>query len=477
MGMLRILSKDDLQKIHNASLQILRDTGIVIHHGRSLDGLAEAGASVDHQKHKVLISPELVDECLRRTPKFHTLAGRDSRRDLKIEAGKTYTRSASGSIYIIDSETGSRREASSIDARNFTRAQDALENISFCGGSPYPFDTHPAMRDIYQIRIMLENTEKHIRFQPLSAKGLDCVVELARAVVGTKDELKKRPIVSCVTAPVSPLVYSREQTEIIMRSGALGLPVMLGSTPTVGATGPVTLAGSLALENAEILAGIVLAQVMNPRSPLSYGPRMPSMDMRTGLSAWGTIEFGLAAAAGAQLGQFYGIETDLYGATSDAKVLDEQAAIERTFNAVLPALAGANVVNGAGVLESILTVSLEQLVIDSEMFGMLFRLLRGVVLDEEKLALDVINRVGPGGNFLTDTHTKQHYVMEHFLPQVFDRKPREVWEQAGGRDVVAASREIVTKITREHEPTPLDKDVVKEMDYILRDAKKHFTQN
>jgi len=474
MVMLHVLSEDEVNRIHSASLDILNNVGIAIHHERVLRELEEAGAFADYPKRMVRIPPSLVQESVRKAPKLPTLAGRSRENDVKIEYGKTYTRSASGAIYVIDPQTGKRRDATTVDVENFTKLQDALQNVSFCGGSPYPSDIHPSLRDIYQMRTMLENTTKHIRFQPFSGRNLDCVVKLASTVVGGEEELKKRPIISCITAPSSPLRYSTEQVEVMIRCGRHGLPVMLGSTPTVGATGPVTLAGSLVLQNAEILAGVVLCQVMNPGAPLSYGPRMPTMDMRTGLSSWGAVEFGLAAAASVQMGQLYGIEIDAYGPTSDAKVLDEQTAIERTFNAVLPALAGAHIINGAGVLESILTVSVEQLVIDNEMLGMMFRILHGIEINEATLAEDVIRRVGAGGNFLADIHTMEHFRAEHFIPEVFDRKTRMMWERAGNKDVVSASRELAQRLLREHQVVPLDRDLLREMDLIAENAKKEL---
>jgi trimethylamine--corrinoid protein Co-methyltransferase len=243
----------------------------------------------------------------------------------------------------------------------------------------------------------------------------------------------------------------------------------------MGASGPVTLAGSLMLQNAEILAGIVLSQVMNPKTPLSYGPRMPTMDMRTGLSTWGAVEFGLAAAAAVQVGQAYGLEIDTYGPSTDAKVLDEQAGIERAFNAILPALAGAHIINGAGVLESILSVSMEQLAIDNEMLGMMLRLLRGIHVEEETLARDVIRKVGPGGNYLANRHTLKHFKAEHFIPELFDRRTRTAWERAGSRTVVTASKENVNRILAEHHVASLDKGVTAQMDAILDDARKKIT--
>jgi trimethylamine--corrinoid protein Co-methyltransferase len=472
--MLRILSDEDVRRIRAGSLEILNDVGIVIHHESALRRLDESGAMVDHQKQTVRIPPEMADDYAKRSRGLGTLAGRSRGNDLRVETGRAYTRCVSGSIYMIDSEKGTRRNATSTDVENFTRLQDALENISFCGGSPYPSDVHPSMQDIYQISIMLRNTCKHIRFQPFSGTNLEYAVALAGAVVGGKEELKKRPILSCITAPSSPLRYSREQVDIIVRSGHYGLPVMLGSTPTMGASGPVTLAGSLILQNAEILAGIVLSQVMNPGAPLSYGPRMPTMDMRTGLSTWGAVEFGLAAAAAVQVGQAYGLEIDAYGPSTDAKVLDEQAAIERTFNAILPALAGAHIINGAGVLESILSVSMEQLAIDNEMLGMMFRLLRGIQVDEETLARGIIRKVGPGGNYLADRHTLEHFRAEHFIPELFDRRTRAAWERAGSKNVVTTSKETVGSILAKHHLASLDKDVTSQMDLILDNAKKNI---
>ena len=473
-SVLRILSSEDAERIRAGSLEILKDVGIVIHHKSALQSLHATGSIVNHHKQTARIPPELVDECLKQSRGLGTLAGRSRENDLKVEPGRTFTRCVSGSIYVIDSQDEMRRNATSTDVANFTKLQDALPNISFCGGSPYPSDVHATIQDIHQIHIMLQNTCKHIRFQPFSGQNLEYSARLAAAVLGGEEELRKKPILSCITAPSSPLRYSKEQVDIIVRSGHYGLPVMLGSTPTMGASGPVTLAGSLMLQNAEILAGIVISRVMNPGAPLSYGPRMPTMDMRTGLSTWGAVEFGLAAAAAVQVGQAYGLEIDAYGPSTDAKVLDEQAAIERTFNAVLPALAGAHIINGAGVLESILSVSMEQLLIDNEMLGMMFRMLRGIDVNEGTLAQDVIRRVGPGGNYLADRHTRDHFKAEHFIPELFDRRTRNIWERAGKRNVVTASITAANRILAEHHVACLDHDVTTRMDSILDDAKKRI---
>jgi len=188
--MFRILSDEDVRRIHEASLEILKDVGIVIHHESALRRLDESGAKVDHQKQTIRIPPEMADEYVKQARGLGTLAGRSPENDLRVEPGKAYTRCVSGSIYIIDSENGTRRSATTTDVENFTKLQDTLENISFCGGSPYPSDVHPSIQDVCQISIMLRNTSKHIRFQPFSGASLEHIVALAGAVVGGKEELR-----------------------------------------------------------------------------------------------------------------------------------------------------------------------------------------------------------------------------------------------------------------------------------------------
>jgi trimethylamine--corrinoid protein Co-methyltransferase len=469
---LRVLSDEDVQRLHSASLDVLSNVGIRICHDETLRGLEKAGAYVDYGKQLVKMPRRLVEESLKKAPKSYVLAGRSPEMDLIIEPGKTYTRCASGSLYIIDQKTRQCRAATGEDVKNFTKLQDALENISLCGGSPYPSDVPPVLQDICQIKIMLENTRKHIRFQPLSDGSMEYIVKLAGAASGGEGELKRRPMLSCITAPTSPLVYSKEQTQIIVQCGKYGLPVMMASTPIVGATGPVTLEGSLLLQNIEILGGITMAQVMTPGAPVSYGPGAPTMDMRTGLSSWGAVEGGLASAAGAQMGQFYGIETDLSGAVTDSKVSDEQAAAEKVYNTMLPALAGANILNGAGILESVLSVSMEQLVIDNEIFGMMFRVLKGIEVNEETMAENVIRHVGPGGHFLGQEHTLRHYGSEHFIPEIFDRENRDAWEKAGSRDVIIKAKERSKKLMIEHDFAPLDKNKFEQLEEIFSEAKR-----
>jgi len=469
---LRILSDADIARIHSTSVDILSNFGIVIEDETALTTLEQSGALVDSGKRLAKIPSDTLDHCLKKLPMSRTLAGRSKGNDLKIEPGRTYARCPSGLVRVIDSQSRQCREGTTQDVKTVTRAQDALENIGLCGNSPYPSDVPIEIRDICQMKTILENTEKHIRFAPLSGNSLPYIVKLAAAVVGGEWELRRRPIVSCIVSPSSPLRYSREQIGAMALCGRLGVPVMLASTPIVGATGPVTLAGSLVLQNAEILGGIVLCQVLNPGAPVAYGPRIPVMDMRTGLSAWGAVESGLAAAAAAQMGQLYEVETDVHGPATDAKVLDEQAAIERVDSAILPGLAGASIINGAGMLESNLSVSIEQLVIDDELFGMMFRMLRGIEINETTMAKDIIGRVGPGGNFLIEKHTKEHYRAEHFLPQLFDRTTRDIWEKAGSKDVVKVSKENANRLLREHEVPALDSGIAREMQAVLEDAKK-----
>jgi trimethylamine--corrinoid protein Co-methyltransferase len=246
----------------------------------------------------------------------------------------------------------------------------------------------------------------------------------------------------------------------------------VSSTPLAGATGPVTLAGELVLQNAENLAGVVLAQILTPGIPVIYAPRLPPMDLRTSIPLVGSIEFGLMQAAAAEIAQHYGLPTDINGPGSDSKTTDEQSAFERAFTTMLPALAGANILNGIGLIESMRTQSLEQTVIDNDILGIVHRAIRGIDVDDGTLALDVLRRVGPGGHFLGEKHTHEYHLREHHIPKLCDRRDRSSWQKLGGRDIIQIGREEVRRILKHHRPSPLDRDIIGRMRAICHRAEK-----
>ena len=458
--------------IHSSALEVLERTGIVIEHDEALRSLKDVGVEVDFAKKLARFPPYVIQENVRKAPPRFLQAGRSRKFDFVVRDGSVFARTLSGCSHVIDMETGLCREATMKDTADGARIIDALDNIHYCGGWIYPGDEHPSYRDVSLFKIFVENSEKHICLQAYEGKNLEFMIEMAKAVQGGEDELRRRPLLSVVLGPSSPLRLGKFLIDQIYLAGQCGSPMVVCSTPIAGATSPVTLSGDLVIVHAENLAGIAISQILHPGAPVIYAPRPNTMDMRTGNAVWGSIEFGLLSAASVQLGHFCGLPVDTYGLGTDSKTLDEQAAAEKSLNLLLPALAGVNLLAGAGFIETIRTASFAQVVIDNEILGMVYRTLRGITVEDENLALELIDKVGPGGSYLAEQHTRKHLLSEHFIPAIFDRNVRETWERKGSRDAAQVAKEKAAEILSKHQPSELDKDVRRQLDVIMTKAKK-----
>jgi len=470
--MLEILTKAQIERIHLSALEVLGKTGVVVDRADTLKSLEDVGVEVDLSRRLARFPSYVIQDYVHKAPPEFVQAGRDRKFDITVRNGSAFARSLSGCSHVLDMDTGQCREATKNDTADGARIIDALDNIHFCGGWIYPGDEHPSHRDVSLFKIFLENSEKHICLQAYEGRNLEFMIEMAKVVQGGENELRRRPILSIVLAPSSPLRFAEFMIDQIDIAGQHGVPGLFCSTPIGGATSPITLAGHLVTLHSENLAGIVLSQILHPGAPVVYGPRPNTMDMRTGNAAWGSIEFGIMSAACVQLGHFCGVPVDTYSLGTDSKTLDEQAAAERSLNLVLPALAGANLLTGAGFIETIRTASFAQIIIDNEILGMVYRILRAVDVEDETLAVELIDRVGPGGSFLADKHTRRHLLSEHFVPAIFDRNVRETWERKGSRDATQVAKERAEEILRRHHPEELSKDTQGELDSIMVRAKR-----
>lgn len=468
---LKFLSLDEVEEIHSASLKILEEVGILIHEHDFLKFLADAGVKVDLEGKRAKIPSTLVNECIKKAPKHVTFYARDPKYDVKFENGKIYTHPVGGAANVIDLDSGAARPATRKDVENLTKIVDALPNIHTTTMIVYPNDVSERLRDIYAVEAILRNTGKNFDATPYTDESFQFIIKMIEAVTG-EEELRKRPIITASASPTSPLQFSSEVTKIMDRATKHRLPIAVLPCPLAGATSPVTLAGTLVQQNAEMLAGIVMVQLLNPGNPVQYSPRCIPLDMSTGQACCG-IEGTIMSVCCVQLARYYGLPSDVYGLDTDSKVLDEQAGIERAFGGFLPALAGANALSGAGCIESGITVSYEQFVIDDEIFGMIFRAVRGIDFDEDKLAVDVIKRVAQeSSNFLQQKHTLQHFQSEYFMPKLVNRAARARWEKMGSKSIVEVAREKVKKILTEHQPLPINEDVNKKVQEILKTATK-----
>jgi trimethylamine--corrinoid protein Co-methyltransferase len=453
-------------------MTILEKIGIFIEDAQGLTFFENAGCNVDYCTKKVRIPESLVKECVKKAPSSLRLAARNNKSDVLIERGKTATRPNSGNTNIFNLETFTSRKATQQDAKNAIILIDALDNISFSSTHIMPNDVHIGANDLYAALFNFKNTDKHFIFSPLSSSSLEYIVRMAFIVQGSEEEFKKRPLVSSIASTNSPLKLGKNDMLVLIKAAKYGIPILLASSPLVGATGPVTHAGSLALAAAENLAMNIVVQLIKPRSPVIYGLRCIPFDMRTSISSYGSVEFTLLSAAGVQLAHYYELPADAHGTTTNSKVLDEQAGFEKAISAILPSMAGAEIISGSGVLEEDNTSSLEQLVIDNEFFGIMFKALRGIKVDEETLAINTIKNATSDGQFLTKRHTFKHYRKESFQPKLLDYNTRYRWMKKGGKDITLVAQEKTKRILEEHKPVMLDRDIIKNLESVVKEFEK-----
>lgn len=473
MNKFEVLSDQEVWEVHSAALEVLRTTGVKIESEEARKLLREAGAEVDDGTTLVKFPTKLVERCIANVPQKVIYGGRNRGNDLVLEPnGAVHSRPITGAEGYIDLGTRKYRKPMLSDLKDWIKVSDALGNISYCTGL-YPWDVTINIRDLYVAKSLLMNTEKHIEMQPYGGKWMEYIIKLV-LTVQTKEELKEHPIISVLTSATSPLQYLKYASDILFLAGEYGIPVEMNTMPSAGGTGPVTVSGILMLAHAEILTAIVLAQLANPGAPLVYRPLPLVLDMSTGTGLEGTVENALLAAAGVQLAQkcCNNMPTNMFGQVTDALIPDGQSMIERTFNTLLPALAGANIVSGAGHVEHCYTADIVQLAIDDEILGMTFRLLNGIEVNDETLGLEALQQVGPGGNFLRDKHTLKYFKDEYFRPYTFNRIARVVWQEKGSKDLNENARERVKKILKEHEVSPLDDKLSKELELIIREAEE-----
>jgi len=456
-GRYKPLTDEQVRRIHAAALSILERTGVQVEEPEALKLFQDAGANVTDNR--VRLPRSLVEDAVDWAPSRVILAGRDPRWDLELEGARVHTGTGGAALTVFDLETGDPRPAVLQDVAELARLVDALDNIHFYLIPVYPTELCKEEADVNQYYAGLANTGKHVQSGVYSVKGIRDTVAMAERIMGGAAALRERPIVSFITCwMVSPLLCATDVTTLLIETCRQGIPAVLSSAPMAGSTAPVTLAGMLAQLTAEQLSGVALTQLVKRGAPVIIGPIPGLADMKSGRYLGGSAEFGLTNAAMAQMGQFYHLPVYNSAGMTDAKIPDIQAGFEKGMSAMLAVLAGSNYIHhAAGMLENMSSVAAEQYVIDNEILGMTMRVLRGIEVNDETLALDVIDQVGPGGHYLMADHTIRHMRSEFYFPSaVVDRQSWEMWREDGGLDARQRAKEITREILANHQPVPLD---------------------
>ncbi|MHC4144371.1 MAG: trimethylamine methyltransferase family protein [Planctomycetota bacterium] len=471
----RVLSDKEIGAIHDGTIRILRDTGVMVHHNEALELLAEAGASVDKDSKIARLPEKLVADSIERAGKNYVLYGRNPEQTARLGYGDFVLMSSPGQYSWIDTESGRRRPATVSDALEAIKLGDALGNITIVGSMAQPEEISEAWRDVYLTGELVKGTGKPTRCWIKNGRTARYVLEIYRMVAGGAEALRERPMVEAFLEPISPLQLPKDGLDIVREFARAGQPVSISPMAMTSATAPATLAATLAQENAEILAGVVVTQLFAPGTPIMYGGIPHIMDPRTSICSFGSPEQGLMAAAMVQMAGHYGFPVYVNTGLTDAKLPDAQAGIEKGTSLLLAALAGADTFGHCGICGTDHAGSLLWLSLDNELADYVKRIVRGFEVDAEKVAAEVVDKVGPGGNFLAEEHTVRHFRKELWLPgSAWSRQSWDGWADSGRLSMAERITEQVKQILTTHEPKPLETDLANQVDEIVEVAKREL---
>ena len=468
MEPLKFLSDNDIKAMHEATLQVLSEIGIIWTHKPSLDILTDAGCTI--KENRVYFPPDLVMKSIETANKRPIIRGRNGQVN-ELGAGNLYFHNLGGARDVFEAKTGTRREATEQDVIDATRVLDALPNAHTVTPFFTPRDVPGELMSLFMYRHCIPHTTKPVQGPGIQfADEVKYAVEMAQVVGTPAHEL------TLSLSPVSPLTIHDPAAAAIIEMAKAGVVCSNLPAPTGGATSPMTITGSLVQQSAETLALLVLAQIVNPGCGAVYCGRLGMLEPRTGL-IWGGVELGMSSAGTVQLGHYYGFSVNVYGFSTNAHTLDAQNAFERGLNASIPALAGADELSGIGEMEAGVMGSYAQMVLDNEMVGSVMRLRKGLSADAEHLAVNIIQDVMDGTrNYLGQKHTLKHLrAGELALTKLAERNSWDTWEEKFERKQMADyAADEAERILREHEVPPLEPQQEKELDRIMAAAEKEM---
>jgi trimethylamine--corrinoid protein Co-methyltransferase len=466
---LEYLSEEQMRAIHAAALDILQDCGTMIHHQRSLDLLGQAGAHVKDDN-QVFIPSGLVEAAIRSAPSRVTIYDRNGAAAMCLEGRNVYYGTGSDCPYLLDSFSGERREFLSTDVEDAVRLVDALPNIDFTMSNGLAPDFPTELQYQYKYATMIRNSTKPQVITAADKTCLNDIADIAAAAVGGREELSRKPIFVLYDEPTSPLVHINEVMEKLMFMAEHNLPTNYSPGIMAGGTSPVTMAGAIAQANAEILAGLVIHQLTNAGAPFIFGAGMSPMDMQSMQPTYSAPEAMMTQAGLCQIGRcLYELPTWGFGGCSASKLADEQAVNEAATYIMMAGWAGTNLVHDVGYLEFGLTYSFDLLVMCNEFIGQVRRMMEGIPVDRENLAVEAIKRVGPGGHFLGDVHTLDHF-RDNWQPDLTDRRTYQDWQSRGAKSMGQLAKEKIKELKERHQPQPLSPEVKAEIESVLERA-------
>jgi len=460
-GLLQFLNKDQKKKIHETTLDILSDVGVKVENEKALKLFDEKGANVDFDNKIIKLPSSMVEDAIDSAPSKVILYGREDKHNLELGGTNVHIGTGGTAVNVIDIDTGKKRKATSEDVENIAKIVQNLDNIDFFVVPVFPDDAGKEGADEARFFNAMKNTTKHIMGGIYTLEGQKKVIDSAVRIAGSEKELKEKPFISFIANIMSPLIMETDYTDYFRYAVERGVPVVGPPAPIAGATSPITLPGTIAQTNAEALFMVVFSQVIESGAKTLYSVVPTNMDMKSSDFRMGSIEMGVMNSACAEMAQFYDLPIYNTAGVTDSKTADIQAGYEKMSNIMLSALSGANYIHdAAGLIESAMSVSYEQYVIDNQMLGMAKRVLRGLEFSEDRLAFDDIKEVGPGGNFLTTESTLKYMGSEYFEDKLYDTTDWDKWIQNGSPDARDRAKDIAREILEQEDEKLVDEDLL-----------------
>jgi trimethylamine--corrinoid protein Co-methyltransferase len=465
-----ILSEDQIDRIHSASLEILERTGMDVYDESSLNIFKDAGAYIEGKR--VKIKPAMVEKALSSAPSKIVVTGRNGNGKVLLEKNVVNYGLGTDVPKHIDPYNHDVRLTALKDIENIGKVVQKCNNVDFNSYAGLASDVEPELQDLYHYKASNTYCDKPYFTTAANGANMKALIDIAAMFAGSYEKLRSKPSMIVYEEPVSPLVLGKEAAEVLLICSEYGIPIVFPPMVQMCATGPATLAGALAQGSAETLFCLVLHQLKNPGSPFIWGPYVSQMDMKTTVSTYGGPVLMKSQSALGQLSRFYNIPTFGFACCTDSSEIDVQCGLEMFWSAFINALSGLNLCHDIGYMNSGLIFSLEGILLSDEIIGAVKFFMEGIEVNDDTLALDLIDSVGPSGNYLAEEHTLQYFKREGWYPRFMNRKTYEVWMNEEKRSVKEKLEARVHEILEEDTPPLISKAKMREIDTIIKNREK-----
>lgn len=453
-----VLTPDEVEKIHKESMRILTEVGVEFMYEPALEVFRAHGLKVEGQR--VYFTEAFILEAVKKAPSEFRLHARNPQKSITCNQTNVNFVPAYGVPFIYEAD-GSRRFSTMADYNNIVKLAGASSNICHTGGNVCePSDVPVEIRHLKMLYSHIKNSDKAFMGSAYGVTGARDAIQMAEILFGGREKIKKDPVLITLINSITPLIFDDRMLGALMTYAEAGQACLISSLVMSGSTGPITMAGTISLQNAEVLAGIALVQCVNPGAPCIYGSTSGPSDMSTVTLSIGTAETALYAAASAQMARFYGVPARGGGGLNDSKVVDAQAGYESMMTMMAGATSGCTfMLHSAGIMHYYSAFSYEKFIVDDEICGLVSKFLRGYDMSDGMFLFDDIQEVGPGGQFLQQDSTFELFRQELRSPLISDRGTYESWEEAGRLDTAARAQHRWKEILASYEAPPLDEAI------------------